>query len=270
MNPQRQWQFAGSVPENYERYLVPALFKPWAEDLVEMAALRSGDRVLDIACGTGIVARIAARRLGGNGSVIGLDLSGPMLDAARASPEGAAVEWQEGSAMKLPWPDAAFDVAFCQQGLQFFPDRIVALREMHRVLASSGRLALSVWGPIERSSGFTVLADALAQHIGPEAGALMTTGPFSLSNGSELRALIAEAGFQDISIHLAVKTIRFPSTDEFVLRYAAGSALGTAITNTNDDARAALLAEIAAKLRSTVDDQGLGFPIESNMVLARA
>src|ERR1700747_3665124 len=74
MNPQRQWQFAGGVPENYERYLVPALFKPWAEDLVEMAALRSGDRVLDIACGTGIVARIAVRRLGSNGSVIGLDL----------------------------------------------------------------------------------------------------------------------------------------------------------------------------------------------------
>jgi len=172
--------------------------------------------------------------------------------------------------MKLPWPDAAFDVAFCQQGLQFFPDKFVALREMHRVLASSGRLALSVWGPIERSSGFTVLADALAQHIGPEAGALMTTGPFSLSNGSELRALIAEAGFQDISIHPAVKTIRFPSPDEFVLRYAAGSALGTAITNANDNSRVALLAEIAAKLRSTVDDQGLGFPIESNMVLARA
>jgi ubiquinone/menaquinone biosynthesis C-methylase UbiE len=270
MTAQRQWQFAGSVPENYERYLVPALFKPWAEDLVEMAALRPGNRVLDIACGTGIVARIAARRLGGNGSVIGLDLSGPMLDAARASPEGATVEWQEGNAMKLPWPDAAFDVAFCQQGLQFFPDRIVALREMHRVLTSGGRLALSVWGPIERSSGFTVLADALAQHIGPEAGALMNTGPFSLSHGSELRALIDEAGFQDISIHPAVKTIRFPSTDEFVLRYAAGSALGTAITNSNDDARAALLAETAAKLRSTVDDQGLGFPIESNMVLARA
>ena len=270
MNPQREWQFAGSVPENYERHLVPALFKPWAEDLVEMAALRSGDRVLDIACGTGIVSRTAARSLGSNGSVIGLDLSGPMLDAARASPEGAAVEWQEGSATKLPWPDAAFDVVFCQQGLQFFPDKIVALREMHRVLASGGRLALSVWGPIERSSGFTVLADALAQHIGPEAGALMTTGPFSLSNGSELRELIAEAGFQDISIHPAIKSIRFSSTDEFVLRYATGSALGTAITNANDNSRVALLAEIAAKLRSNVDDQGLGFPIESNMVLARA
>ena len=270
MNPQRQWQFAGSVPENYERYLIPALFKPWAEDLVEMAALRSGDRVLDIACGTGMVARVAARRLGGKGSVTGLDLSGPMLAVARAAPEGASVEWREGSAVKLPWADAAFDVAFCQQGLQFFLDRIAALHEMHRVLASSRRLALSVWGPIERSSGFTVLADALAQHIGPEAGALMTTGPFSLSNGSELRALIAEAGFQDISIHPAVKTIRFPSTDEFVLRYATGSALGTAITNANDNSRVALLAEIAAKLRSTVDDQGLGFPIESNMVLARA
>jgi ubiquinone/menaquinone biosynthesis C-methylase UbiE len=135
VNSQSQWQFAGSVPENYERYLVPALFKPWAEDLVEMATLRSGDRVLDIACGTGIVARTAAKRLGDNGSVVGLDVSGPMLATARTAPEGAAVEWQEGSAVKLPMSDATFDVVFCQQGLQFFPDRIATLREMHRVLS---------------------------------------------------------------------------------------------------------------------------------------
>jgi|SRR6516165_3774893 ubiquinone/menaquinone biosynthesis C-methylase UbiE len=85
MNSKPQWHFVGSVPENYERYLVPGIFVSWAEDLVEMAALRPGERVLDIACGTGIVARIAARKLGGSGSVLGLDLSGPMLETARAA-----------------------------------------------------------------------------------------------------------------------------------------------------------------------------------------
>jgi ubiquinone/menaquinone biosynthesis C-methylase UbiE len=182
MNCQPQWQFVGSVPENYERYLVPSIFGPWAEDLVEMAALRLGERVLDIACGTGIVARTAARKFDGSGSVVGLDLSAPMLAAARAAAaaEGLAVEWLEGSAVKLPLADAAFDVAFCQQGLQFFPDRVSALREMYRVLTPGGRLVLSAWGPIERSPGFAVLAEALTRHIGPDAGALMTTGSVQL------------------------------------------------------------------------------------------
>jgi SAM-dependent methyltransferase len=97
-----QWHFVGNVPENYERYLVPSIFAPWAQDLIEAAALRPGERVLDIACGTGIVARTAARALGGS-SVVGLDLSAPMLAAARsaAKAEGVSIEWREGSA--VPW-----------------------------------------------------------------------------------------------------------------------------------------------------------------------
>jgi ubiquinone/menaquinone biosynthesis C-methylase UbiE len=109
------------VPENYERYLVPSIFGPWASDLVEVASPQPGERVVDIACGTGIVARTAAPRVGSGGRVVGLDLSIPMLEAARAAAaaQGASIEWQEGSAVKLPVGDAAFDVAFRQQGLQF-------------------------------------------------------------------------------------------------------------------------------------------------------
>ena len=180
-----------------------------------------------------------------------------------------AVEWREGSAVKLPLADAAFDVAFCQQSLQFFPDRVSALREIYRVLIPGGRLVLSVWGPIERSPGFAVLAEALRRHIGPDAGALMTTGPFSLSDAEELRAIIAEASFKDITIYSAAKTLRFPSPDQFVLRYAAGSALASAVAPADGNARAALLAEVATELQSAMDDQGLGFPIEANLVMAR-
>jgi ubiquinone/menaquinone biosynthesis C-methylase UbiE len=271
MSEQPQWQFAGSVPENYERYLVPTIFAPWADDLVEAAALQPGHRVLDIACGTGIVARAAARRLGSCGNVIGLDLSAPMLAAARtaAAAEGVTVEWREGSAVKLPLPDGASDIVFCQQGLQFFPDRPAALREMHRVLMPGGRLVLSVWREIERSLGFDVLAQVLTRHISPAAGALMTSGPFGLGNMEQLRSLVAGAGFKDIDIHQAAKMLRYPSSDEFVLRYSAGSALVGAIAGADDNARAALLAEIGAKLQSCIDDQGLAFPIESNIVIAR-
>src|SRR5215475_2176295 len=158
MSSAQQWHFVGSVPENYERYLVPTIFGPWALDLVEEAGARPGERVLDIACGTGIVARTAAGRVGSGGTVVGLDVSAPMLDVARvvAAGEGLSIKWREGSAMKLPFPDTAFDVTLCQQGLQFFPDRATALREMHRVLGPGGRVALSVWRAIEGSPGFAV------------------------------------------------------------------------------------------------------------------
>jgi ubiquinone/menaquinone biosynthesis C-methylase UbiE len=272
MSASSQWRFVGNVPENYERYLVPSIFAPWALDLVEVAALRPGERVLDIACGTGIVARTAARRLSDGASVVGLDLSAPMLEVARlaAKAEEVAAEWREGSAVKLPLADATFDVVFCQQGLQFFPDRPTALREMRRILAPSGRLVLSVWREIERSPGFAVLADALTHHIGPEAGALMTSGPFVLSNSEALRTLIGEASFSDITIRPALKTLRFPSPDEFALRYASGSALASLVADADDDARTGFLAEVKEKLQRYVDDQGLAFPIESNVAVAVA
>ena len=271
MNADPQWQFIGNVPENYERYLVPSIFAPWAHDLIEASTPRPGERVLDIACGTGIVARTAARIFGGKASVVGLDLSAPMLAVAQstAKAEGVSAEWREGSAVNLPLADAAFDVAFCQQGLQFFPDRLAALREMYRVLAPGGRVVLSVWRGIEHSPGYVVLADALTRHISPEAGALMTSGPFGLSDPEELRTLIARAGFGEITISPVAKVLRFPSPEEFVVRYAASSNLGSLIADADDDGRAAFLAEVSAGLQSYVDAQGLAFPIESHVAVAR-
>jgi len=269
VSSQPDWHFVGNVPENYERYLVPSIFGPFAADLIDIAALQENERVLDIACGTGIVARTAARCVGRRGTVVGLDISAPMLEAARsaAAREGVSVEWREGSAVKLPFPDGAFDLVLCQQGLQFFPDRPVALREMRRVLAPGGRLALSVWRSIEHSPGFCVLAVALTRRVSLQAGALMTSGPFGLSNTEELRALVASANFADITIRPAVKVLRYPSPDEFVRRYAAGSALAGPVAGADDQARAALLADVKAGLQAYVDDR-LAFPIETNVVSA--
>ena len=156
MSQQGQWQVAGSAPEIYERELVPAVFGVWAPILVELAPPRPSECVLDVACGTGVVARIAATRVGPSGTVVGIDLNSGMLSVARsmASPDpqsGGQLQWQEASADKLPFPDGSFNVVYCQLGLQFFADRPAALREMRRVLGTEGRLALIVWRGIHES-----------------------------------------------------------------------------------------------------------------------
>jgi ubiquinone/menaquinone biosynthesis C-methylase UbiE len=132
MSLQEPWQLGDNAEEVYERYLVPAIFGPWAADLVALAAPQPGEHVLDVACGTGVVVRLVAPHVGPRGHVVGLDLHAGRLAVARALPPapGAVVEWREGDALALPFAEAVFDLVCCQQGLQFFPDRRTALREM--------------------------------------------------------------------------------------------------------------------------------------------
>jgi ubiquinone/menaquinone biosynthesis C-methylase UbiE len=165
MSQQGQWQVAGNAAEIYERDLVPAIFASWAPLVVDLAAPQPGERVLDVACGTGVVARLAAQQVGSNGQVVGLDLNPGMLAVAAAvtppaSPTRASITWREANVIALPLAGTTFDIVYCQLGLQFFADRPAALHEMYRVLAPGGRLALMVWRSIQYSPGFGVLADA--------------------------------------------------------------------------------------------------------------
>jgi ubiquinone/menaquinone biosynthesis C-methylase UbiE len=187
---------AGAAPSSYDEFLVPAMFAPFAERLVTDAGVEPGSRVLDVACGTGAVSRVAARRAGVGGSVTGVDLGEPTLAIARskAADEGAApIDYVQAEAGALPLDDDVFDVGLCQQGLQFFPDRAAALAEMRRVLKTDGRLAIATWKDIERSP-FIAIAEALGRHLGPEA-AEMTRSPFALGDSGTLARLISDAGF---------------------------------------------------------------------------
>jgi len=175
--------YRGSAPENYERYFVPAIGAPLASGLVDLAALRLGERVLDVACGTGVVARLAAEHVGASGSVVGIDINPAMLAVAHAAEPGAPpIEWHEASADELPLADSSFDVSLCQMGLQFFPDKPTALREIRRVLAPGGRLLLNVPGPTPPI--FAILEEALANHLGPEPAAFVQA-VFSLHEPAE-------------------------------------------------------------------------------------
>jgi ubiquinone/menaquinone biosynthesis C-methylase UbiE len=239
MNQQGQWQVAGSAPEVYERELVPAVFGPWAPILIELAHPKPDDRVIDIACGTGIVARIAAARVGRGGAVVGVDLNPGMLNVARSlkTTEGAAsVQWREASADRLPFPDGSFDIAYCQLGLQFFADRPAALREMRRVLSPGGALGLMVWCGIQESPGFDAFAEILERNVSPAAATIMRA-PFGLSDANELSRLVAAAGFRDITIQQRVGAVEFASVERFVLSYVAGSPLAAHVSQASDAAR---------------------------------
>src|SRR6185436_16336039 len=180
-----------SVPAPYERVMVPAVFGPWAKELLDTVALSAGTRVLDVARGTGIVTRLAASQVGSTGRVGGLDINETMLAVARAQPQptGAQIEWQHGDATRLPFPDEEFGVVLCQQGLQYMPDRPTALREMKRVLVAGGRLGLSVFS---ESVGYEIFERTAAQFVGEKAAAIMKEA-FALADVDELSGLLRTA-----------------------------------------------------------------------------
>jgi len=270
MSQREQWHLDGNPDELYERYLVPAKFGPWAADLVALGAPQPGERVLDVACGTGVVTRLLVPHVGVTGKVVGLDLNAGRLAVARSlsSASGMTVEWREGDVSALSFSDASFDLVSCQQGFQFFPDRLVALREMFRVLVSGGRLAFSVWRSIEHQPGALAMAKALQRHVSAEAEAFRHT-PFALGEAEAIEAPMKEAGFREVVIRPTVKTVRFPSAEAFTMRYISGVApLARMVSEVDDAARSALLKDVSAALRSYVDADGLAIPTASHLVTA--
>lgn len=250
----------------YERVMVPAVFAPWAKDLLETAALTPGMRVLDVACGTGIIARLAAPQVGPAGWVVGLDTNEAMLAIARAqpTPRGAQVEWRQGDATKLPFPDEQFDRILCQHGLQYMPDQTAALREMKRVLASSGRLALSVFS---QSIGYQIFEHTAAKFVGEKAAAIMRE-PFALNDLDELSRLLKMAEF--CTIEMCTKTLPacFASAGDFI-EYQLGGRLSNAVSTLTDEARTTLVAALHKAFEPYVGPDGLVFPMEAHVALAR-
>jgi ubiquinone/menaquinone biosynthesis C-methylase UbiE len=259
----------GDMAENYERYFVPAIFRAWATDLLDLTAPQQGDRVLDVASGTGIVSRLAMDRVGATGKVVGLDINPGMLAVAdSATPAGASIEWRQGNAEDMHFPDEAFDLVLCQQGLQFFPNKEIALREMNRVLARGGRMALSVWRDIKHIPGYLALADALARHVGPEAaGFLHMTG----SVADELEDLVKETDFQDLAVRSVSRKLHFSSPEAFVWEIIQCTPLAwmAAVNQANESTRANVINEVSARLEPYVDEDGLSFPIEARVATAR-
>jgi ubiquinone/menaquinone biosynthesis C-methylase UbiE len=236
--------FRGSTAENYERYFVPTIGAPLAVDLIEAAALAPGERVLDLACGTGIVTRLAAERLGDGGRLAGSDVNPGMLEVARSIPAGRQIEWHEANAESLPHADESFDAVLCQMGLQFVANKLAALREMRRVLAPGGRAVLNVPGPAP--APMSTFADALAQHADPEVASFVHL-VFSLYEPDELSKLMRDAGFRDVDVRRATRTLRVPPPEQFLWQYIHSTPMAAVLDDLDEARRAALERDVCTQ-----------------------
>jgi SAM-dependent methyltransferase len=240
--------YSASAAENYERFFVPTIGAPLAADLVALAALSPGERVLDVACGTGVVARRALNLVGEAGRVVGADINAGMLAVARAAVPGC--EWCEASAGELPFPDGTFDVVLCQLGLQFFPGKAEALRELNRVLIPGGRLFVNVPGPIPGL--FAELEDVVEHQLGLEASGFVRA-VFSLHDPAEVRKLLSGAGFDHVEARSDVVMLRLPAPDDFLWQYVHSTPLGVAVASLDQERCAALQREVVAAWQPFTD-----------------
>lgn len=263
-----RWEDVAVAAERYEHDLVPALFEPWARVLMDIAGIGPGDRVLDVACGTGVVARSAARRVAPGGHVCGLDVNEDMLAIARrADPD---IEWRQADASRTGLPDASFDTAFCQQGLQFFPDRLAALREIHRVLTPHGRAVIATWcGADDGDAGYTPIAEAFQRHQphDPDPTGFIAA-IFGLSDGTKVARLAETADFDDVCVERRTGTVRFPSSEAWVEAFLDAAPVPS-VSMLAPATRAAIVADAATALQPYMDPTGLAFPLHTNIVLCR-
>ena len=257
------FQLSGDAPTFYMRYAY-AVQEPWTDDLILQARCKDGERVLDVACGPGLVAGRVNRVSNATCKIAGIDINEAMLNTARKTPD---IDWHLGSAAALPFADRSFDVVFCQQGLQFFPDRAAAMREMSRVLAPGGRLSLNVWGPFDRQSFDVVYWDCVRAFFGPEAMASSTLG-FSLSPAAELRKLATDAGLRDVKIRFEHRTARYPDLGEFLTGWTQALPFAGRFRAFPEDMRNRFIAYLSERLEGYIDDGGIAIPRENHFLIA--
>lgn len=216
--------FAGSVPENYDRYMVPLIFEAYAEDMARRVAALSPSAVLEVAAGTGAVTRALAPKLPPGASYVVTDLSQPMLDyAASQQPADARITWRQADALALPFEDASFDVVFCQFGAMFFPDRVAGYREARRVLRPDGRFLFSVWDRIEENVFADDVMKALAQMFPDDPPRFMARTPHGYHDTTLIRGDVEAAGFSRVTIETKAEQSRAPSPRFAAIAYCQGT-----------------------------------------------
>ncbi|GHG83699.1 class I SAM-dependent methyltransferase [Pseudodonghicola xiamenensis] len=254
--------------DRYQSVLVPVIFEPWTREMLRRASPRAGEHVLDLACGTGVITRQTAKLAPAR--LTAVDHSPEMLDVARslAASAGLDADWVEADAAELPFDDDHFDLALCQQALQFFPNRPAALCELRRVVKPEGRVAFCVQRGLDVNPMLSAQAAALDAHVGKEAGDAVRA-ICSLSEGSDLRDLFEDAGFQDIEIEAVTLILHHPDAKAFAAGAMGGMHTGDKLSGLANKSAEHAVEAFLTGLAEYLQGPALRFPHSANIVLAR-
>ncbi|MCB0214433.1 MAG: methyltransferase domain-containing protein [Anaerolineae bacterium] len=266
-----QWQLAQDSAERYQNILTPAILGPFAEALVDFAGLQDGEHVVDVGCGTGAAARYAATMVGSPGRVMGVDINLSMLAVARSLPavRGAPIAWREANVTQLPFDDSSVDIVLCAQTLQFLPEKVLGLAEMRRVVKPSGRVAVSLWCPIEESPYFYTLVETIARHIGLETAAGLKSA-FALSDADEIYELIEAAGFEQIEMTVRQLNLPLPNLAEFVPRHISATPMAASFRQAPPAIQERIVQDVIAELGIYSRNGQVIVPFRSHMLLSTA
>ena len=269
MSTEAHARFVGAIPENYDRYLGPVLFEGYARDLARRVPVREGMRLLEVACGTGILTRHLRARLPSSARFVATDLNPPMLDHARLKlKDVAGIEWQPADACVLPFEDASFDVLVCQFGLMFVPDKPAALREARRALVRGGTLLLSVWDSLEENT-FAQRAHRTIASFFPDNPPTFYETPFSLHRTDELARMIEDAGFGDVRVEALALRGESPAALDLARGLVEGNPIGSGIREQGLDAERVIEA-VAGVLAREFGDRPIRIPLHAFVLTARA
>lgn len=266
--PKESFQLAGNATAVYEDQKVPAIFGPLAEATLDVVSLEPNDVILDVACGTGIVARSIRKRLGPSPRIVGVDLNEGMIATASnlADEVSQSCEWHVADVTRLPFELGAFSVAFCQQGIQFFPDEVAALRELKRVLRPGGRIVLSVWsGP---SVFFKALAEALSQHVNDGIGK-RSLSPFTYGRADELVETISNLGFIEVSIREIAVNRTLNDPESAIPKEILGNPIGPAVAERGEAVMRAVVTDTIANLTAYRRGSDLVIPQHTHLIQAK-
>ena len=253
--------FAGSIPELYERYLVPLIFESYARDLAKRVAAAAPRDVLEIAAGTGVLTRAIAASLPAVTRIIATDLNAPMLDQAAKRLVDARIEWRQADALALPFPDKSFDLVVCQFGAMFFPDKVQGYKEARRVLRSGGHFMFNVWDRISENEFADVVTQALAAVFPGDPPRFMARVPHGYHDGDQIRQELSAAGFSEISIDAVDERSKAPSPRDVAIAYCQG----TPLRNEIEARDAARLEQATAKAAEVLARRFGDGPIEGRI-----
>lgn len=270
MTASTQWQLARAAAEKYQTVLTPVILGPFAEALVDFANLQPGETAVDVGCGTGAAARRAAGLVGETGQVAGVDVNASMIEVAQSLPAvpGATIAWHVANAAQLPQADQSVDVVLCAQVLQFMPEKQPALADMQRVVKPSGRVAFSLWTPIEDNPYFFALVDAVARHVGAET-AVGLRAAFAFSNQDDIYAVLQMAGFDQIEIEIRQIELPMPELTQFVPRHIGATPMGVGYNQAATAVQHAVVNDVCEKMARFGANGRMKIPFRSHMILCK-